>query len=130
MKKKNFFLDKYKKTSHSNNSDKPNLNNTQFEKIEAGKSIPKKRLTAIYLTLIGTDNASEILKHLGKDETEKIIQEILNLKKITKDEILEVEKKFGKFKIHNLKKVINGKKFAEELLNKSFDKKKAKYYFE
>jgi len=132
MAKNNYYLNKYKKKKDEKPASIPAKDKIQFEKVEEAKDnkIPKKRLTAIYLTLIGSQNASKILKHLEEDEIEKIINEILSINKITNEEIKEVEKKFGKFKIENIKKVVNGEHFVKELLNKSFGSDKGNKYLQ
>ena len=48
------------------------------------------RRVAKFLIIIGVDNASEVLKHLPQEDTEKIVSEIIAVRQIEPDEALSI----------------------------------------
>ncbi|HOV14424.1 MAG TPA: FliG C-terminal domain-containing protein, partial [Spirochaetota bacterium] len=148
MQNNNFFLNAYKKRSNSNEKESLVNDNTNgiekenqktvkkavFEKLERIDTppqetpIPKKRLAAIFLLLIGLDKAKDIIKSFSEEELIKIVSEIMNIESISDAEIKEVEKNFGKIneKSSNHK---GGKEFVRNLLQNSFGITKGSEFF-
>jgi flagellar motor switch protein FliG len=130
----NFFINKYKK-NNSNNPKKENeksseTNNYVFEKIEkkSKKIIPRKRLAAMFLILVGPDKAKDIIKTFNEEELIKITNEMINIDSISDDDILEVESAFGNItKNNNILK--GGKEFTRNLLQNAFGIEKGSSYF-
>ena len=104
----NYFLKNYIKTNNKNFKKKDlqqKINKEQinpekkiaFQKLEIKETdlaIPKKKIAASYLVLIGLENAAKVIQHFNTDELIDIIGEILNIDTISKNVFLEVEKKF------------------------------------
>lgn len=139
----NFFLKKYKNIINDdsgNKFDQKEKNNIRenktnrktdkiiFEKLEVKEDredyslLPKKRLASLYFIVIGVEEASKFLKQFTENEVYKIINELLNIEKITEEDIALIEKNFGKIKIENIKNFNNSKsrEFIRTLLHKSF----------
>ncbi len=152
MANNNFFLNKYKNVKNDASSDnnnqkkennfkenKSNKNTDRliFEKLEVKDNkdiyslLPKKRLASIYFIVIGLDEASKFLKQFTENEVYKIINELLNIEKITEEDIVIIEKNFGKIKIENLKDFnkSKNKEFVRALLHKSFGIEKGSKIF-
>jgi flagellar motor switch protein FliG len=130
MSDNNFFINKYKKNSNEKkDSGLSDDKKIKFEKIEEkGSKTPKKKLAAMFLILVGTEKAKEILKTFSEEELIKITNEIIGIENITTDEIREVETSFGKVNYdgHTLK---GGKEFARTILQNAFGIEKGSGYF-
>lgn len=81
------------------------------------------RRVAKFLILIGVDRASEVLKYLTQEETEKIIPEITSIRKIDSDEALLILEEFND--IIEKVKTSGGTKTAQTILEKAFGKDRA-----
>ena len=141
----NYFLKKYKnpKQNIKNNKEKNDLSHKNkkeayriaFEKLEVKDQKedfslpPKKRLAALYFIIIGNENASKFLKQFSEQEIFKIIHELLNIEKITDEDISQLVKYFGKINYEKLKEYKNIKDFTRILLQKSFGVEKGSKLF-
>ena len=131
----NYFLDKYK--SNSNQDDKKgNLSNLDkkepkkfvFKKLEevvdnekAGdKFLSKKRLAALLIILSDSDRSTKIISAFSEEELIKISSEILSDNNITREELAQVEKNFGRLGIADISQYTGGKEFLRNLLQNSF----------
>lgn len=136
----NFFLNKYKNFSKENiksysvvdkegakeDKSKTSQNDPQkttFEKLEV-KELPsvisKKKLSAIFLIIIGIDEASEVIKHFNETELFTIINEIIATNNITEAELREVNNKFGNIRSASPENFRGGMEYARALLQKAF----------
>ncbi|OHD07171.1 MAG: hypothetical protein A2086_02515 [Spirochaetes bacterium GWD1_27_9] len=153
MSDNNFFLKTYKKNQNQEENkkedkkqpfiieeEKPKIvKKVVFEKLEQKLEkeekekkvlppIPKKRLAALFLVLCGIEKSKEIIKNFNEEELIKTVSEILAIESISKEEIEQVEKNFGK--ISNIDgKAKGGKEFARNLLQKSFGISKGSEFF-
>ena len=141
----NYFLKKYKNSDHNKTIEKEkhglysqvNKGNHKitFEKLEIkdkNESVllsPKKRLAALYFIVLGLDDASKIIKQFTDQEIIKIIHELLNVENITEEDILQLQKYFGKVNYDKLKEQKNIKNFTRILLQKSFGVEKGSKLF-
>lgn len=81
------------------------------------------RRVAKFLIIIGVDNASEVLKHLPQEDTEKIVSEIIAVRQIEPDEALSILEEFNS--VIETVKVRGGTKTAKSILEKAFGSQKA-----
>ncbi|MCK4796168.1 MAG: hypothetical protein KAT05_02235, partial [Spirochaetes bacterium] len=100
---------------------------TIFEKIEVEEpkdftsKHSKKHIASIFLILIGIENAARVIKHFKEVELISVMNEILKISTISKEEVLEVEKIFGKVNINDLSQCKGGRSYTRKLLQKTFD---------
>lgn len=143
--KSNFFLSAYKKNvgkSQKKNPPPPSqaeqktavdtkkyvfkkLERDQVQNIETKQEpkptlLSKRKLSALFLILVGIEKAAGIVSSFQKEELYKVIYEIIKISTITPMEYLEVEKNFGKLGILDLPSHTGGKEYARKLLQAVF----------
>jgi len=80
---------------------------------------------ALVLVALGVDNASEILKNLSENEVEHISIEIAKLRNVSADVLSNVIEDFYQMMMANQYIVQGGIKYAKDVLEKAWGKKKA-----
>ena len=84
------------------------------------------RKAAILLVVLGEDAASQIYRHLSKQEVEQVTQEIAGMKQVTAETVLTVLEEFDRMVLTGDYLARGGREYANKLLVKAFGEEGAR----